>query len=254
MRPSFRKPAMLPRPGKRDSHLPARHIGRDLAHRLVRRMLQLEARATRQELKGEIVDGIHARRGIKKRRVLRARVLDQLLQGLRGELGANEEHHRHFDHKRYGDQLRRGVARLLGLAKVHLPSDGVAPSEGVAVGRRFGRRIGREDAGGARAVLHDHRLAPAIGKMVSHAPGHEVREGSGAPEHQADRFGGKSLGPGRARYTSCKRGKALRTRRASHASCGRSGALVPATRAHAGRGTARSPRMRPARPAVRASS
>ena len=55
--------------------------------------------------------------------------------------------------------------------------------DGVAVGRRLRDRVGRDIAAGARAVLHDYRLAERLGELGAHHAGQRVDCAAGDERH-----------------------------------------------------------------------
>jgi hypothetical protein len=60
------------------------------------------------------------------------------------------------------------------------------------VGRAFRHNLGREVAAGARAVLHHHLLAPALGELLANRAREDVARPAGREaDDEAHRLGGK---------------------------------------------------------------
>ena len=75
--------------------------------------------------------------------------------------------------------------------------------DGVAVGRRFRDRVGRDVAAGAWTVLDDHRLAEGFAELgAEHAGKHVDRAAGDEGDDDADRLMGIGLGSGAARVAA----------------------------------------------------
>ena len=71
---------------------------------------------------------------------------------------------------------------------------GVAHQQGVTVSRRLGDKVGGDGAGGAGAVLDQHRVAPDLGEALRNHPRDDVGAAAWREADQdANRFGRVSL-------------------------------------------------------------
>src|SRR5438309_5597153 len=115
---------------------------------------------------------------------------EKLLQVFCRQRGMYGQHVRHAAQQRYRREVARRVVRKLCVhPRVHrVRADD--QTDGVAVGRRLGDRIGADDAARAGLVLDEYRLADGLG----HLGGDDAREHIGCPagwerRNDADRLG-----------------------------------------------------------------
>ena len=68
--------------------------------------------------------------------------------------------------------------------------------QGVAIWAGFGNDVCTDGSGGTNSVVHQHRLTPTFSEFLGIYPRHHIRwPCCGKRHHQANRFGGKALGP-----------------------------------------------------------
>jgi hypothetical protein len=160
--------------GRQQIHVVAQepdHRGPEAAERHMR---HLDSHLLREFLHGKM--GKRAAAGRAVAHLVRMRL------GVADELGDRPRRQRRIDdhHRRYRDQQRDGHEIALGVVGRPLAERGIGGDVGaglqqrVAVGRCLDDRAGTDDRGGARLVLHQHRLGELLRELVGQEPRHRV--------------------------------------------------------------------------------
>ena len=115
-----------------------------------------------EQLRGEVRGAAAALRGVVELAGIRSGERDQLGHRVRRHLRVHQQHVRNRGDHRDRHELRR----VVGQARVQQPVDHQRRrrrgEQRVAVRIGLEHRVGADVAGGARAVLDDHRLAPLL--------------------------------------------------------------------------------------------
>ena len=150
--------------GDRHRHLPRDHRVRRVAAALVGDVRELGAGLLLEEL-GRHLERRGARSVVHAVRA-RLRVLHELLHRPHRERRTHaEEERERADHRHRREVARRRVRELRVGRRVHRHRAGRSHQQGVAVGRRLGDELDRDDRLRARPVLDDHRLPEALGQL-----------------------------------------------------------------------------------------
>ncbi len=130
-------------------------------------MEQIDARSLLEHLHRQMVLAAVAARRVRKRRIGPLRELDEFLEALHRKLRVHGEDELI---RRHGVDRREIAQRVERHAAVEVRVDGdLAVGQqphGMAVGRRLRHQLRRDVAVRARAVLHHHRLAERLGKLL----------------------------------------------------------------------------------------
>lgn len=183
-----------------------------LASATVRDVGDEGARLLLEQLARQVVRRACAGRAVVELGRVLLHMVEELLEVGRGRLGVDHQHLRHLGQQGQGDEVFLDVVIELG---VHGGGNGMvhaAHKQGVAIGRRAGRKAGAHGAARAAAVVNHQRFTGGFGELR----GQGARKGIGAPtgrkrHHQVHRLGG----PGR-----CLRPHAARAQQAQASTCG----------------------------------
>ena len=162
--------------GKRHVHLTAEQVGDHRRSALVGHMHGVDAGLGLEQFTRQMLHAAIAWRADAGTAGLRLDPLEQLVQILGRYLGAGDEHQRN----RGGERDRREVLdRVVVQLGVETGADGVRGrglEQRVAVRRRLGHVLRAHRGACARAVVHDHGLAPLGAELVgNHAADHVSR-------------------------------------------------------------------------------
>ena len=165
-RPLLRSGASGAGVGHGHQHGVVGHGLRGLAAATIGDVLEARVGALVEKL-GDELEGRRARRVIRLAGI-GASVLDQLANGLHRLLGADHHHHRERGEQRDRREILLG---RVGQPGEHRGIDRERPArrhqQRVAVGRRLGDELGRDDRLRARLVLDDDRLAEQVCNLAA---------------------------------------------------------------------------------------
>ena len=196
---------------KHHVHIAANQVLQCGARATVRDVGDEGARLLLEQLARQVVRRACAGRAVVELGRVLLHMVEELLEVGRGRLGVDHQHLGHLGQQGQGDEVFLDVVIELG---VHGGGNGVvhaAHEQGVAIGRRAGRKAGAHGAARAAAVVNHQRFTGGFGELR----GQGARKGIGAPtgrkrHHQVHRLGG----PGR-----CLRPHAARAQQAQARAC-----------------------------------
>ena len=171
-------------------HFAREHGGVRRCRALVRHVGELESHGEREQHRGKMLRAAGAVRGIGEPARVRARGGDEVLHRAIAACRVDDQHVRlvrDLHHRR--EVAHRVVRQLIVQARVDAVRADAAQHDGVAVGRRFRSELGADDAVGAGAILHHHRLAERAAELRADlAPDHVVVAAGGIRHDRADRL------------------------------------------------------------------
>ena len=164
-------------------------------------MEHVDLRQMGQHGGGQMLPRAPSGRGVGQLARVGAGEVDDLPEAVLGQVLAGDEHVGPADHHGHRREITHGIIGELGI-EPHIEGHvgDAAQQQRIAIGRGLGGDVRAHQGAGARAILHDHRLAEQGLQPIRHHAGHRVETTPGGlGNDDLDRMIGKILRPRRER-------------------------------------------------------